>query len=125
MKVKIIAYGNKKSYAARLIAGEYSKEIRGQANNSAVRNTLIAAVKAIKKIKYPVDLEVVSCRNSFNQVIAEGIKKHKNQYYVRDNLKLWQEYKELINQHKSYKYTSHTENKADLMEFEKLYKSCI
>ncbi len=90
-----------------------------------MENTLIALIKAIKKIKYPVNLEVVSNKKSINQIVSEGIEPYKKQGYVYENMDEWIELLRLIKRHKSFEYFYHKDTKNNLKEFQSLYSDCI
>lgn len=126
MIVRIIVYANKEWFTAKLVSGDYSKKIGGPLNKGTLmKNTLIGLIKAIKKIKYPVDLEVISNKKSINQIVSDGIEPYKKQGYVYENIEEWIELLRLIKSHKSFKYFYHKETENNLKEFQSLYLDCI
>lgn len=126
MYVKIIIYANKERFSGILISGEHKKKINGVVNGkSALTNTLIGLNKMIRKIKYPVELEIVNNKRSIRQILDEGIETYKNQDYILENIELWKEFSALINQHINCSFTYHTEKQNDKKIFDGLFRNCV
>ena len=114
MKVTIYLYANKRIYTAVLVADNKKQSIKNivQKNKgeSIMQNYIIAALKALRTLKFPVDIHIISPRNSFKMLpgIEEKIPK---QDFVEENLEKWIEISDLIKKHKSYKANKHNDNK--------------
>lgn len=125
MLVKIYLYADKNKYLAVLKAENNqnsTKKIKAKRKNSIMSNILTAAIKAIESLKFPVDLEIISPRNSFKQ-LPEITKKIPDQDYVKENFKLWEQLEQLISRHKSYKANKQTDNYNLRREYQKYYNS--
>lgn len=126
MIVRIIVYANKEGFSAKLVSGNYSKKIGGELERStSMKNTLIGLIKAIKKIKYPVDIEIVNNKKSIKNVIKEGLDSQLSHSYINDNIDEWKEFVFLIQKHESVSFFLHKENERNLKEFQSLYNDCV
>lgn len=126
MNVKIIVCASSKYYSVLLIAGDHQKKLKGPIKEAAeLENALKAAIKAVKRLKYPVDIELVTNHEAFSQVFDLGRPEMQNKAFVQDNIKLWQELIRLIKQHNSFSHKLKDSNRQDLTLFNKLYRDCL
>lgn len=113
MKVTIYLYANKYIYDAILVADNEKQTIKKieQKNKgeSIMQNYIIATLKALRTLKFPVDIQIISPRNSFKMLpgIEEKIPK---QDFVAENIEKWKEISDLIKRHKSYTANKHKDN---------------
>jgi hypothetical protein len=125
MLVKIYLFANKKKYLAVLVADNNQKsikKIKAKSKNSIMFNMLTAAIKAIESLKFPVDLQVISPRNSFKQ-LPEITKNIPDQDYVKENFELWEHLERLISRHNSQKASKQTDSYNLRVEYQKIYNS--
>jgi ribonuclease HI len=126
MIVKIIVCASEKYYSVLLTAGDHQKKLKGPMKEAAeLENVLRSTIKAIKMLKYPVDIELVTDYEVFNQVFDLGRPEIQNKQSVQDNLELWQELIHLIKQHNSFNHRLKDSNRQDLTEYDKLYRDCL
>lgn len=113
MKVTIYLYANKYIYDAILVADNKKQTIKriGQKHKgkNIMQNYTIAALKALRALKFPVDIHIISPKSSFKMLpdIEEKIPK---QDFVAENIGKWKEISDLIKKHKSYKANKHKDN---------------
>jgi len=126
MNVKIIVCASCKYYSVLLTAGDHQKKLKGPMKEAAeLENVLRAAIKSIKMLKYPVDIELVTNHEAFSQVFDLGQPEIQNKQSVQDNLRLWQELIHLIKQHNSFTHRLKGSNRQDLTTYDKLYRDCL
>lgn len=126
MIVKIIVCASKKYYSVLLTAGDHQKKLKGPVKEaSEVENTLKAVITAVKMLKYPVDIELITNHDMFSQLFDLGQPEMQNKVFVQDNLELWKELIQLIKQHNSFNHRLKDSNRQDLTTYDKLYRDCL
>ena len=126
MNVKIIVCASSNHYSVLLIAGDHQKKLKGPMKEATeLENALKAAIKAVKMLKYPVDIELVTNHEAFSQVFDLGRPEMQNKAFVQDNIELWQELIGLIKQHNSFNHKLKDSVRQDLTIFNELYRDCL
>lgn len=126
MYVKLVISADKKRYSALLISGKYKKRVYGISKTGAeLKNILIGLIKTIKKIKYPVEIEIINNRSEIKKILDKGLELNQNRKFVIENKELWKELSFLLNQHISYNFSYNTERQKNDKIFNELYRDCI
>jgi hypothetical protein len=127
MFVRIIIYADESNIAYKLISGRHIKKVVKPIKpaKTEIKNTLAAAIEAIKLIKYPVEIEIVSSEQKLGYIMTEGLERHDYKEKIRENLEEWKELYQLINEHQYYSFSYYERRKEGRKEYEKLERDCL
>ena len=126
MFVKIIIYADENKYSAVLISGENKKRVRKRTNlNSKIKTLLTGIIDCLEKLKYPVEIEIISDSRKLGNVLNEDIEVYKNKKYVTENIKLWKKLNNLLNEQIYYTFTYNDSKEKDDRIFRELYRDCL
>ncbi|PTX14571.1 hypothetical protein SAMN04488598_1653 [Halanaerobium congolense] len=126
MTVRVLVYATEKYYSALLISGQHSKKIKGPLKQAGeLENTLKTVIRALKMLKYPVEIELITEYSIFSNLQELGRPEFKNKSDVSENIDLWKELFQLIKQHRYFNHFLSNKNQQISRKFNVLKNDCL
>lgn len=126
MLVKIIIYADEDRYSALMTSGKYKKKIQKRTNkNSEFKTLLIGLIDCIKKLKYPVEIEIINNDLKLKEIIEQDLNSLEKKEYVINNIKLLKKLDQLLKEHLFYAFTESEERQEEYKKFLNLYRDCL
>lgn len=125
MYVTIVIYADDDRYSALMISGEHKKKIQKRTNkNSQIETLLIGLIDCIKKIKYPVEIEIINNNLKLKEIIEQDLNYLEKKDYIINNEKLLKELDQLLKEHLFYNFTETKEKQKHYKIFINLFRDC-
>jgi len=123
--VKIIIYAAKDRYSAVLISDNRTKRVSKRINkNSEIKTLLIGLIDCIKKIKFPVELEIISNNYDLKKIMENSFNYSDSHKFI-ENKKLIIEFNNILLQHNYFSFTHSEEREKDHKIFNELFRDCL